>query len=327
MAGELLYYIDEQGLLHGPSVHHKLLVESGDQGTQSNSIIVCHTMVGYLLSTHRYFSKPEVTVESTVGIGGKYDAPELDGAIYQWMLFTERADAQYQGNPYCASIENSDGGGTRYKERFSPKQAEANAQVLAAWCVRYKRPVALIRRTRVTEYGIGYHRQGVDPYRLLGDDKWSLVYSKECPGFERSRQLEHEIIPRAGYLVRSHFEAISQVDTQTEEDEPLFAIMPLSGTDFDDYEEAVIGLPWQGGVTGVNKVWVQVSNSNSDLNLKIAHWRVVSEDGKEYPVDFAKAGTVVGPLSAISEQAPERATHLILDYNSELGACVTVEAK
>src|SRR3989304_2012376 len=45
--------------------------------------------------------------------------------------------------------------------------------------------------------GLAYHRQGVDPWRVDGGQRWSTAYGKECPGPTRIRQLSEEIIPRA----------------------------------------------------------------------------------------------------------------------------------
>src|SRR5215204_1449916 len=101
MAGELTFWIDNQAILHGPNVHIRLLPEAYSQGLQPNYIIIAHTMVGYLNSTDTYFRRSDVSVESTFGVGGKYDPPELDGAVYQWIPCDRRADANLDANAYA----------------------------------------------------------------------------------------------------------------------------------------------------------------------------------------------------------------------------------
>lgn len=194
---ELRYQIDEDGMFHGPMVwSDKLLPESGDQGPQSNDVAIVHTMVGYLNGTDSSFRNPNNGLESHLGIGGFYDGEELDGAIYQWMMINERADANYNGNPYAFSIETSDG--TRYLERWTVPQAESLSQCLAAWCLRYKRPARLVERSHSSEKGIGHHLIGTVPNPRPGDDYWSPpeVGPRACPGQTRIDQLRDEVIPR-----------------------------------------------------------------------------------------------------------------------------------
>lgn len=203
---ELRYQLDEDGMLHGPMVwSDKLLPESGKQGTQTNQVAIVHTMVGYLNGTDAYFRRGDITLESTLGIGGQYDGEELDGAIYQWMRSYERADANYNGNPYAFSIETSDGGGNRYLEKWSPPQAESLAQALAAWCIFYDKPAELVSRSHSSVPGIGHHRIGTVPYPRPGDDYWSPPAEgpRACPGQTRIDQLTDEVIPRVQEIVSS----------------------------------------------------------------------------------------------------------------------------
>lgn len=232
---ELLYHFDEDGLLHGPLVYSdKLLPESGQQGTQPNYITIIHTMVGYLNGTDSYFRRGDVSLESTLGVGGKYDGEQLDGAIYQWMRIQDRADANYNANAYAASIETSDGGGNRYLEPWSEKQAESLAQISAAWCLFYNRPPVLVSRARQTERGLGHHRQGTDPWRLPGDDYWSPEGHRACPGETRIKQLSAEVIPRTQKILDSLDRTTSPVKEAEEPDMQLTEVVGKrsDGTEF-----------------------------------------------------------------------------------------------
>lgn len=203
---ELLYGFDEDGMLHGPLVYSdKLLPESGRQGTQSNKVFIVHTMVGSLLGTDSYFRRGDIVLESNLGFGGKYDPVGYDGAIFQWMKIWDRADANYNGNPYAFSGETSDGGGNRYLEKWSPLQAESIAQSIAAWCLFTGNPVKLVDRPSSRVPGIGHHRQGTVPYPKPGDDYWSPPSEgpRACPGQPRIDQLTWEVIPRAAHILAS----------------------------------------------------------------------------------------------------------------------------
>lgn len=220
---ELLYHFDDDGLLHGPCVwSDKLLPEAGSQGTQPNYISIIHTMVGYLNGTDNYFGRADIGLESTFGVGGRYDGATLDGAIYQWMRLFDVADANYQANAYAMSTETSDGGGNRYLEPWSPKQAESLAQLNAAWCIKLDRPPVLVSRAHSTERGIGHHRQGTDPWRKPGDDYWSPEGNRACPGDTRINQLANEVIPRVRSIVDSVKQTsltppVEEIDVQLDE--------------------------------------------------------------------------------------------------------------
>lgn len=209
---ELLYFFDSLGMLHGPLCVDKRLPESGTQGSQLNYIGITHTMVGYLQGTDTYFRRSDVGVESHFGVGGKYDPVWLDGALWQWMIGTGKANANVQGDAYGLSYETSDGGGNRYLEKWTPRQAESLAQANAAWCLWKNRPAQLIERARSSERGLGYHRFGIDPWRQPGDDSWSMSRGKLCPGDTRIMQFRNETIPR----IRAILASLS-VDTPVEE--------------------------------------------------------------------------------------------------------------
>ncbi len=204
-----LYKFDEDGLLHGPLVYSDMLLpEAADQGKQDNHVFIVHTMVGSLNGTDSYFRQGGVALESNMGIGGKYDT-NLDGAIYQWMYLTDRADANYQAVWYAFSIETSDGSNAanpnRWLERWSPLQAESIAQSIAAWCLVTGNPAHLVNRAHSSVHGIGHHRIGTVPYVNPGDDYWSPPSqgARACPGQTRIDQLTNEVIPRAQDILKS----------------------------------------------------------------------------------------------------------------------------
>lgn len=203
---DLRYQIDEDGMLHGPMMwNDKLLPEANQQGPQRNQVAIIHTMVGYLNGTDSLF-RNNSDLESHLGIGGRYDGIQLDGAIYQWMPSWARADANYDANPYAFSIETSDGGGNRYLEEWSSMQAESIAQCLAAWCLKYDKPARLVNRSSSSVPGIGHHKIGTIPGPQVPPDDWwsnpALGY-RACPGQTRINQLTTKTIPRVQAILAS----------------------------------------------------------------------------------------------------------------------------
>lgn len=181
-----------------PGAEHHLLANKST--TPITPLVVnVHTMVDTLPGTESYFSKSG-NPYSHFGTGG-------DGSVWQWQELDFRAASDLDGNPYCISIENEDTG-TLFPvwsgsdvPRFTPAQAESLAQLIAWLCTRFGLPTNLIPNSIYGQTGVGYHRLGVDPYRVPNGVKWSNAYGKACPGDRRIAQLRDEIMPRVRALI------------------------------------------------------------------------------------------------------------------------------
>lgn len=170
------------------------------QPLMSKYDIVCiHTMVGTLAGTDAMFREGGyVGVESHFGTG------YIDGKItaYQWGDTARTADANLYGNPRTISIENADTGSPFPSwtgsdvPAFTDEQAELVAQITAWACKTHDIPAVFAPNSQGTSRGIAYHRQGIDPYRVAGGEKWSDSYGKVCPGDRRVAQIHSTIIPR-----------------------------------------------------------------------------------------------------------------------------------
>jgi hypothetical protein len=177
-----------------------------------HDIICLHTMVGYLVSTDHYFSVTNgvgyIGTESHYGIGGKWGPDlggNLDGAIWQWQDRGYTADANLDGKYRVISIETADNAPARPEDiqPWTPKQVASIAKLLAwecspaahaacpsTWtCHQSGIPLALIPDTKPGRRGIGYHRQGIDPWRVDGGVYWSKVTGKSCPTNARIAQI------------------------------------------------------------------------------------------------------------------------------------------
>jgi hypothetical protein len=166
-----------------------------------HDIICLHTMVGYLTSTDIMFKREGYTgVESHFGIGGVWGSDkngDLDGIIYQWVDTDYRADANLEGNHRLLSIETADNAPQKAGDvlPWTPKQCAAIIRLVADLCRRYDIPAVLVPDSKPGRRGIGYHRQGIDPWRVDGGELWSAARGKECPTDARIAQISTVIIP------------------------------------------------------------------------------------------------------------------------------------
>jgi hypothetical protein len=151
--------------------------------------------------------------ESHFGVGE-------NGETEQWQDLKYSADANLDGWYRVVSIETADYGGVFGKwdtknaanvpawtdaqiERlvammvwFCRKETHANCPT--TWeCHKSGVPCVVIPDSKPGRRGIGYHKQGCDPYRVAGGEKWSSAYGKECPSDKRINQLRTIVVPRA----------------------------------------------------------------------------------------------------------------------------------
>lgn len=163
-------------------------------------LIILHTMVGSLAGTDSYFRRDGYGgTESHFGVGH-------DGAVWQWQDTNRRAEANLGANDNAVSVETADTG-TGFPAwsgsdvpAWTPKQVDALVNLVAWACRTHDIPCVLIPDSRPGRRGIGYHRQGVDPYRVDGGEVWSTAYGKVCPGNRRVAQIPG-IIARARVIV------------------------------------------------------------------------------------------------------------------------------
>lgn len=152
-------------------------------------IICAHTMCGSLSGTEAYFRQDGYGgVESHFGVGA-------DGTVYQWQDTRYRADANYQGNDRVLSIETADKGpgfpawaGSNVPP-WTPAQIDALAHLVAFLCKTHSIPCDLVPNSQPGNRGVAYHRQGIDPWRVPGGQRWSTSVGKTCPGDRRIAQI------------------------------------------------------------------------------------------------------------------------------------------
>jgi hypothetical protein len=184
----------------------------------AHDVLCFHTMVGSLAGTSSMFHRDGYGgTESHLGVGEH-------GETEQWQDGMYAADANLEGWGRVFSIETADYGGgfgkwnTNNADNVPSWTAaqldrlvditvwfcrpETHSRCPSTWrCRREGVPCVLIPDTKRGRRGIGYHRQGCDPWRVDGGERWSKAYGKGCPGPKRIEQLIEIVIPRAQRLL------------------------------------------------------------------------------------------------------------------------------
>ena len=157
----------------------------------SNPRAVClHVAVSEAASLYGFFSGAKVCSHFYV---------RKDGTIEQYVSTAYQAPANGAGNSSLISVETQGGVRNANSEPWTPAQREALAKI-SAWASKTHRiPLIAMPNSKRTSVGIGYHRLGVDPYRVSGGEKWSSAYGKICPGAGKIAQIP-SIVTRARQL-------------------------------------------------------------------------------------------------------------------------------
>lgn len=149
---------------------------------------VClHTAVSNGSSLYPYFSRDGNPVA--------HFYVDKEGRVEQYIDTGYKSTANLYGNHDIISVESWDGAGVLWDSRTSNvppwNDAQVNALVkLLAWISdEHKIPLVALPDSKTGRNGVGWHRQGCDPYRAAGGEKWSLAYGKVCPGDKRIAQI------------------------------------------------------------------------------------------------------------------------------------------
>jgi len=167
-------------------------------------LVIIHTAVGSFEGTFSWFSNSGgyVGAESHFMTSGA-------GDIDQYQDTARQAEANGAANPRAVSVENADMGpgfpawNTRDGNAvpaFTAAQIEANARICAWAHLTHGVPLVAADTSRPNARGIGFHRLGVDPYRVPDGERWSSSYGKTCPAPRRIAQIP-QIIARARQIV------------------------------------------------------------------------------------------------------------------------------
>lgn len=146
-----------------------------------------------------------VAVTEAASLFGYFDQPgnptshfyvRYSGVVEQYVSTAYRAPAQLEGNATVVSLETQGGTEPNCAGLWHDAQAEAIARIHAWLADVHGLPLVAMPDSRPASRGVGYHRLGVDPWRVAGGELWSQSYGKICPCPNRIAQLPG-IITRA----------------------------------------------------------------------------------------------------------------------------------
>lgn len=110
------------------------------------------------------------------------------GGIVQFIDLDLQSWSTYQGNGSVVASEAEGGVGDDVGAPWTPGQIEAQAFILAYLNETEGVPLDIMPDSRPGSRGYGWHRLGIDPWRVDGGEKWSSSRGKVCPGDARIAQ-------------------------------------------------------------------------------------------------------------------------------------------
>lgn len=118
---------------------------------------------------------------------------------------------------------------------------------------------------------------------------------------------------------------------EPEEKDSMFQTVEVKPTLPDVVTEKVVTLPWIGGETGVERVFVNLTAGSQPVVLRQAKWLVAEEDGrggwKRIPKNIVADGTTVTAFADLGgQEAPKGTYALMLQYIGVKGGSLLVEA-
>lgn len=157
-------------------------------------IICVHTMVGTLSGSWAWANQAGNPYWH-FGLGG-------DGTLWQCVDLDFRSAANLEGNYHVIPIETADMGAPfpswsgSNVPAWTPAQVDKLVSLITWLCKQFQIPPVLVPDTKPVRRGLAYHRQGIDPWRAPGGEKWSNATGKQCPGDRRITQFRNTVIPR-----------------------------------------------------------------------------------------------------------------------------------
>jgi hypothetical protein len=150
-----------------------------------------HIAVSNGASLHGYFDQPgNPTSHFYVRKAGP-QGPGAGMADFEQYVDTKyRAPANLEGNHRLISAESQGGVGSDLQAGWTVAQINRLAWIAAQCHKLHGIPLQLMHNSLPTTRGLGYHRLGIDPYRVPGGERWSKSYGKECPGSARIAQMD-----------------------------------------------------------------------------------------------------------------------------------------
>lgn len=126
----------------------------------------------------------------------------IDGQHRFWQMidFDLECWSSMDGNATCPAWESQGGVHDPNGEPWTDNQLEAGAIIYAFGMETEGWPAQLMPDSRTSSRGLGWHRLGIDPWRVSGGEVWSSSRGKICPGDAKIAQMP-AMLARAVELV------------------------------------------------------------------------------------------------------------------------------
>jgi hypothetical protein len=133
------------------------------------------------------------------------------GVVEQYVDTRFVAPAQVEGNPTMIGTETQGGTTNLNTVGWTAAQLETIARLNAWLHETHGVPLMAMHDSLPSSTGVGYHRLGIDPWRVDGGEHWSNFYAKECPGDKRIAEVAGTIT-RAIQIVQGEPVALTLED-------------------------------------------------------------------------------------------------------------------
>ena len=152
--------------------------------------MVEHIAVSNGLSLFTYFNTPGNPCSHFYVRKGGPQGEDVGMADFEQYVDTAyRAPANLDGNHRMHSCETQGGVGTDLNNGWTVAQLNRLAWIAQQCHDLHGWPLQAMHDSKPTSRGIGFHRLGVDPWRVPGGELWSSANGKVCPGAAREKQV------------------------------------------------------------------------------------------------------------------------------------------
>lgn len=140
--------------------------------------LILHVAATHADSLYGWFSNPTANASSHMYVA-------YDGTIEQYLDLDVISWASKDGNSDSVSVETAGQG----SGRWTSAQVSSLVRIASFMNSHYGVPLTLMPNSRPGVRGVGWHRLGIDPWRVSGGESWSSSRGKVCPGNDRIAQI------------------------------------------------------------------------------------------------------------------------------------------
>lgn len=194
------------------------------------------------------------------------------------------------------------------REPWTADQIESAAQILAHMHRTEGVPLQVMPDSRPSSRGFGFHRLGIDPWRVSGGQVWSTSRGKLCPGDAKVAQAPL-IVARAKEIVsgnaqgddmanvpQDQWDTIYKFITEQERTKQGWSFAAQAAGDARDVLDIVEDIREQLQVPGAVYAWLPALNNKLDaLQVQIGAIEAIRGDGGiDVEALAAKLGDILG---------------------------------